>query len=211
MEMSFIAPLASKFATKTGICGIGPAAAAFGVTRLINECFTDIVVLTGIGGTYEPDTFKIGNAVFAKKEVFGDLGRCSQDGIEPIVIDGNEIKKDYDLLKTLPSFVKEAMQNTGQMCNMATVSCASSSMQRACLISRLYGSQIENMEGASAAMVCQHYGIPFVEIRGISNTVGDVDKKNWRIVDAMKNASNLTELFLMALLTNGGYFTSSVR
>lgn len=205
MEMSFIAALASKFAIKTGICGIGPAASAFGVTRLINECSTDIVVLAGIGGVYEPDalkTLKIGSAVFAKKEVFGDLGRCSQDGIEPIIIDGQELAREYDLSENLPPFVNKAIANSGNLVDMVTVCCASGSLERGRLMHRLHGAFVENMEGASCAMVCKHYNLPFIEVRGISNVAGDIDKNNWRIAEAMEGVLALTDSFLASLLQN---------
>ncbi|MFI3328366.1 MAG: hypothetical protein SNH79_01980 [Rikenellaceae bacterium] len=45
-------------------------------------------------------------------------------------------------------------------------------------------SQIENMEGASAAAICQALGIQFTEIRAISNRVGDEFEK-WSIEPAI--------------------------
>lgn len=35
------------------------------------------------------------------------------------------------------------------------------------------------MEGAAAAQICALYGVPFLEIRGISNRVEDRDLRNW--------------------------------
>ena len=39
----------------------------------------------------------------------------------------------------------------------------------------------ENMEGAAVAQLCTLYGIPFLEIRGISNLVKQRNKKEWKL------------------------------
>ena len=35
------------------------------------------------------------------------------------------------------------------------------------------------MEGAAAAHICLMYGVPFAEVRGISNLVVDRDRESW--------------------------------
>jgi len=37
------------------------------------------------------------------------------------------------------------------------------------------------MEGAAVAHICSMYGIPVIEIRGISNIIEDRDMKKWNI------------------------------
>ncbi len=39
----------------------------------------------------------------------------------------------------------------------------------------------ESMEGAAAAHICALYGMPFLEVRGISNLVGDRDRAAWEV------------------------------
>ncbi len=50
-------------------------------------------------------------------------------------------------------------------------------------------SQIENMEGAAAAAICQAFDIKFSEIRAISNKVGDTFEK-WSIDEATDRLTN---------------------
>ncbi len=53
---------------------------------------------------------------------------------------------------------------------------------------------IENMEGAAFFEVCRAEGVPFLELRAISNRVGDA-RAAWRIPDALTSlASALTSL-----------------
>ena len=47
----------------------------------------------------------------------------------------------------------------------------------------------ESMEGAAAAHVCGLYGVPFLEVRGISNLVGDRDRARWQVRRAVAAAS----------------------
>jgi futalosine hydrolase len=41
------------------------------------------------------------------------------------------------------------------------------------------------MEGAAVHYVCVREKIPFVQIRSISNYIGDRNKKNWKIKEAV--------------------------
>ena len=54
----------------------------------------------------------------------------------------------------------------------------------------------ENIEGAAIAQVCAIYKIPMLEIRGISNIVGERDKRKWNLGLASENSQKL----LMKLL-----------
>ena len=47
----------------------------------------------------------------------------------------------------------------------------------------------ESMEGAAAAHVCALYGVPFLEVRGISNLVGDRHREHWQVRRAVAAAS----------------------
>ena len=47
----------------------------------------------------------------------------------------------------------------------------------------------ESMEGAAAAHICALYGVPFLEVRGISNLVGDRDRAAWQVRRAVAAAS----------------------
>ena len=46
----------------------------------------------------------------------------------------------------------------------------------------------ENMEGAAAAHVCALYGVPFLELRAMSNRVEKRDREQWDLVGAVARA-----------------------
>ena len=47
--------------------------------------------------------------------------------------------------------------------------------------------EIETMEGAAFFETCLRYGIPFAEIRAVSNRVGEEDRSRWDIPLALRN------------------------
>ena len=48
------------------------------------------------------------------------------------------------------------------------------------------------MEGAALHYVCLQQSVPFLQIRSISNEVGERDKSKWRMKEAVENLN--TEL-----------------
>ena len=56
---------------------------------------------------------------------------------------------------------------------------------------------IETMEGAAVFRVCNDFNIPCMQIRSVSNFVGERNKKNWNIDLAVKNLN----LYLKVILS----------
>ena len=52
---------------------------------------------------------------------------------------------------------------------------------------RCVEAEIETMEGAAFFETCLRYGIPFAEIRAVSNRVGEEDRSRWEIPLALRN------------------------
>jgi futalosine hydrolase len=80
-----------------------------------------------------------------------------------------------------------------------TVSTISGTAERGRELFTRFGALCENMEGAAAAQVSLIYGVPFVEIRGISNMVEDRDKDRWDIDTAMRNCAAAVISFIKRL------------
>ena len=56
-------------------------------------------------------------------------------------------------------------------------------------ITQRFQALAESMEGAAAAHICALYRVPFLEIRGISNFVGDRDRSTWQVERAAATAA----------------------
>ncbi|HNJ95959.1 MAG TPA: futalosine hydrolase, partial [Ferruginibacter sp.] len=49
---------------------------------------------------------------------------------------------------------------------------------------------IESMEGAALHYVCLQEKVPFIQLRAISNYVGERDKSKWKMQEAITNLHN---------------------
>ena len=67
------------------------------------------------------------------------------------------------------------------------------------VLSQRFKAICENMEGVAAAQICLQYGVPFLELRAISNQVEDRDKDAWDIPLALERAQVATSRLIQAL------------
>jgi futalosine hydrolase len=70
-----------------------------------------------------------------------------------------------------------------------TVSTCSGSKNTARMMYRRFHGICENMEGAAFAHICALYEVPIIEIRGISNIVGD--RNNWEKDEASSRCQRM--------------------
>jgi futalosine hydrolase len=63
-------------------------------------------------------------------------------------------------------------------------------------IIRQFNPDIESMEGAALHYVCLQEQVPFIQLRSISNRVGERDKKKWTIKESIENLNKELLRFL---------------
>jgi futalosine hydrolase len=74
-----------------------------------------------------------------------------------------------------------------------TISTCTGTSARAKELEERYKALCENMEGAAAAQAAMLHGIPWLEVRGISNIVEDRDLKKWDIPRAAQAAQEAVQ------------------
>ncbi len=77
-----------------------------------------------------------------------------------------------------------------------TVSSITGSYEKAAALSQAFSPVMESMEGAAAAHVAALYQVPMVEIRAVSNRVGERDKNRWDIGKAVQRVADICEIIL---------------
>jgi futalosine hydrolase len=180
-----------------GISGMGKANAAHAVTILIEKFSPSCIINFGIGGAYPSSVLKSGDIAVASKEIYADEGVMLKDGLHSLKVTGIPLLKtrgrryfnEFPVDKRLSSLVlkasgKVAFARSGIF---LTVSACTGTSQRAEELSEKFSPLCENMEGAAVAHICCLYGIPFAEIRGISNSVEDRDRGKWDVKLASEN------------------------
>ena len=81
-----------------------------------------------------------------------------------------------------------------------TVNHISTDKQMIALYNKKFNASIESMEGAALHYVCLMEKIPFLQIRSVSNYIGERDKKKWKMQAAIDNL-NAVLIYLTSTLT----------
>lgn len=162
--------------------GVGPAAAAAGTARLLAQTPYDAVICAGIAGGFTKAP--IGATVIGVRSIAADLGAESPNAFIPIEDLGfgtSQLHADESLVKALQTALPEAL--TGDILTLATVT---GTQQTADALAARYPHALaEAMEGFGAAEAARQAGIPYAEIRTISNRIGPRDRDAWRLGEAL--------------------------
>lgn len=192
-----------------GVSGLGKTNAAHAATVLIEKFSPSCIVSFGIGGTYLSSGLRVGDIAVAEKEVYADEGVLLKDGLHSFEITGIPLLKvrGRKYFNEFPADKRLGRQALKAACAIAhsksgvflTVSACTGTGKRAAELAGKFDPICENMEGAAIAHICRIYGIPFVEIRGISNIVEDRNMKKWNIKLAAENCQKAVLHFLETL------------
>ncbi len=175
------------------VTGIGVAATAYHTLKLLQSEPFDLVINTGIAGSFN-DRLAVGAVCRVGKEYFGDTGVRTPEGFSTL-FDENLLNADTFPFRSgalhaapynpFPAAYAALPEATGV--TVQTVSGAQSPIEE--LRSR-FTPDIETMESAAFFYVCLQEKLPFLALRAISNRVEPRDKSRWNIPLAL---NNLTE------------------
>jgi len=169
------------------LTGIGTTSASYRITKMLNTDARnfDLAVNIGIAGSFSPD-FPIGTVARIEKEYFGDLGFETFSGFQTLfeynILDQNThpFKNGALFAPELDPAIEEAMSGYNRATSV-TVQTVSGLPERTAWLSQSYQPHIESMEGAAFFYVCALEKIPFIELRSVSNIVGERDRSKWDI------------------------------
>jgi futalosine hydrolase len=163
--------------------GVGSAAAAAGTARLLATGDYRAVISAGIAGGFA-GRIEVGGIALATESIAADLGADSPDGFLPLSSLGFGADRhpvDAGLLAALRAELPEAV--SGPILTVTTVTGTAAGTRA--VVARHPGAVAEAMEGFGVATAAAGAGIPFAEIRTISNPVGPRDRSAWRIPAAL--------------------------
>ena len=170
------------------ISGIGLTASTYHFTKQLRLKKYELVIQAGVAGSFDGKT-PPGAVVAVKQDVIADQS----------VIELQKLKTIFDL-KLVPqdqhpynkgwlmNHNKEALKKT----NLKTVKGISvnqitTAKQMIRFYRDVFDPVTESMEGAALHYVCLMEKVPFVQIRAISNQIGERNKKKWDMNDSIAN------------------------
>lgn len=186
--------------------GVGMLASCFSILKLIVDEQPDLIIQAGIAGSFYPK-YVNGMVVNVKADSIGDLG-VEEEGLFKDVFDMDLSKKD-----AFPFSNKKLHNHFSEKYNLlhiadvngVTVNEISTRQNRILQLKEKYDAEIETMEGAALHYCCLQTNTPFLQIRGISNRVGERNKSQWNIANALNNLTT-TILSYVEILNQSNFF-----
>lgn len=180
------------------ITGVGAAACVYQLQKKLQLQPYDLIIQAGIAGSFTNE-LALGETVLVQKEVFADLGIFEKGSFTTLFDLGLADRDAYPyqqgwLVNNHPLLSKYHLPGVAA----ASVNSLSDSPATSALFLDKFKVDIESMEGAAFHYTCLQEKVPFLQLRSISNRVGERDKENWTMKDAITNLNKE----LQALITH---------
>ncbi|MBL7759168.1 MAG: futalosine hydrolase [Sediminibacterium sp.] len=168
--------------------GVGMLASAVSLTRLALEDRPDLIIQMGIAGSFTSNT-EPGKVVVVNQEMLGDTG-VEEGGVWKDLFDLKLEKSSYHPWekRKLPNpwLSKYNLLQLPEV-DAITVNQVSTGSARIAQLIKKYKPELESMEGAALHYIGRETGIPFIQIRAVSNMVGERDKSKWLMKESLAN------------------------
>lgn len=170
------------------ISGVGTLLSTYSLTQLMLTKKPDLVIQVGIAGSFTP-TLPPGTVTIVQHEYMGDTGVFENNQFYDIfdlqLENQNEFPFQNKCLSN-PWLTEFNLLKLPAVTGVTVNEVSTSSIQINRLINK-YGAQIESMEGAPLHFTGLSTQTPFIQLRAISNFVGERDKSKWHIKLALNN------------------------
>lgn len=200
------------------VTGVGPLAAAYTAGKLAGEGLLVQercrgVLNFGIAGAYSPYGAPLGSVVVANREIWPEYGVRTGLGVKaedlgfPLLGNKTDSSAVWDTVHCEPEAAFDAMglffpknapalpENPRVVVGGSiTVAGVSGTPDIAGGLAAKYAALSENMEGFPLALAAREAGVPFAEIRAVSNIVGDRHASAWNIPASLAALSRATAL-----------------
>lgn len=161
--------------------GVGMTQTAYALTKKLSNTY-DLVINAGIAGS------------FYRGIMVGEVVQVISDCIVELGAEDDEEFLKFDELK-LPgknTFSNSSHITTNTLDELkkvmgATVNKVHGNENNISLLLKRFDVEVESMEGAAVALVCEQEQIPYLQIRAISNYVTKRNRDAWDIPQAIKN------------------------
>jgi len=180
--------------------GIGLLASSVSLMKMFVQETPSLIIQVGIAGCFDKKV-PLGKVFAVKDDFAGDIGVME-----------NKVWKDlFDLKLDKPNdapYEKKSLPNPWlSQYNLlklptkkgVTINTISTDKNKIDLYSGRYKASLESMEGAALHYIGRDLNIPFIQIRAVSNYVGERNKAKWNMQEAIYNLNETLLQYLDAL------------
>ena len=184
-EMEIASFIAQNISVDVLITGVGAPACMYALTKRLMQYKYDFVIQAGIAGTFK-NQYPLGQTFAVKTDLFADLGIQEKEQFFTLFEKGfvNE-----NVFPNKNGRMENSYENYFSLkpVNAITINTVSDSLAQTEFYKKKYDADVESMEGAAFHYACMQEKIPFLQIRSISNFVGERAKTNWKMKEAIDN------------------------
>ena len=191
--------------------GLGKVRTAAGLACAVARHRPAAVLQVGIGGAYLGSFLSVGLAMLADVDLELDLGVATGEGwadpsllavpLMPLPSPAHGGSASADAPAGAPADAREAATHPALTTilaeltglprgRFATLDTVTADVDTGAALQRRFDVAIESMEGAAAAVVAARLGVPFAELRAVSNVVGERDHRRWDLRGAVRVAAS---------------------
>ena len=193
----------SKLKISFHATGIGMLASGVKLTQLATSYQPDLIIQMGIAGSYIK-TEPLGKIWVVTSETIADLG-VREKGIFIDLFDSQLIKENeapFKKRKLINQAVKLFNVLKTDTAAAVTINEITTSPKRIKEIIEAHNPVLESMEGAALHYVGSLTKTPFMQIRAVSNYVGERNKAKWKLKESIDQLEAYVLTYL-ATLENG--------
>ncbi len=191
------------------VTGVGPVNAAGALGRLLGAVGpVHGVVNLGVAGSFDLKTCPLAAPVVVQEEVWPEFGLLSDTGVDPCGIGFSQGSLQgravFDRLalhpRTSSAALGVSLSTDWPMATSLSVAGVTGTPELAKARLKL-NADLENMEGFALGWTSLRFGLPFLEVRTISNRVGSRHKDDW---DLKSSLAVLGHVFSRMFMTPEG-------
>jgi len=189
----------SNTGTDLLITGVGVPATLYHLQKRLHQLDYDLVIQAGIAGCFD-ERLQPGQVVLVSQDRFADLGTEEKGRFRSVFEYGLANPNEFPfengwLVNSNPLLTASPLQKTSGV----TINTISDNPGQKQMLLDQFDPGIESMEGAALHYVCLQEQVPFIQMRSISNPVGERDRSKWKMTEAIGNLNRELEKIILHL------------
>ena len=180
------------------ISGVGMVATATWCSRVLSAERFDVVLNLGVCGSFRPEIFP-GAVVHVVSDRLPELG--AEDGDAFLTIQEMKLLGEDEFPFTGGRLVNASPPVLGVLTSMRgvsgiTVNTVHGNDDSIASVTKRFSPDVESMEGAAFMYACMIQGVPFAQVRAVSNMVERRNRAAWKLTEAIANLGTVARQIL---------------
>ncbi len=173
------------------VTGVGMVATAARCARALARTPYGLALNAGVCGAFDP-SIPLGTVVHVVRDRIAELG--AEDGEHFLTMTAIGLSADCVFVNTQPP-ENAALRAIRQVEGITVNTVHGHGPSIAAIVERFHP-QVESMEGAGFMCACIDAGVPFAQIRAVSNLVERRNRSAWRLAEAIASLAEATRRIL---------------